>query len=74
LDTENTSRENNHLINQQKETKNMTLLNVLYWVLLVLALLALFAPSELFPRAVPGLIWIVLFVLIGLKSFRTPIN
>ncbi len=53
----------------------MTILNILYWVLLVLALIAVFAPSEIFPRAyVPGLIWIVLFVLIGLKVFRTPLN
>jgi len=53
----------------------MTLLNVLYWVLLVIALVAVFTPSEIFPRAyIPGLIWIVLFVLIGLKVFRTPLN
>jgi hypothetical protein len=41
----------------------------------VLALVLIFIPGEIYPRAyVPGLIWIVLFVLIGLKVFRTPLN
>jgi hypothetical protein len=53
----------------------MSLLNILYWVLLVLALIAIFVPGDIFPRAyVPGIIWIVLFVLIGLKVFRTPLT
>lgn len=53
----------------------MTLLNILYWVLLVIAIIAAFAPSELWPKAyMPSLIWIVLFILIGLKVFRTPLQ
>jgi hypothetical protein len=47
-------------------------LTVLYWVLLVLALIACFTPGDIFPRAyLPSLIWLILFVLIGLKIFRT---
>lgn len=53
----------------------MTLLNILYWVLLVLAIIATFAPSDIWPRAYfPSIIYVVLFILIGLKSFRTPLN
>lgn len=53
----------------------MTLLNILYWVLLVLALVATFAPSELWPRIyIPSLIWVALFIIIGLKVFRTPLT
>jgi hypothetical protein len=51
------------------------LLNVIYWVLVVLLVLACFGPAEYLPHApVTGIIQIILFVCIGLRSFRTPIT
>jgi hypothetical protein len=53
----------------------MTILNILYWVLLVLAIIAIFVPSEVYPWArLPSAIWVILFILIGLKVFRTPLT
>ena len=53
----------------------MSLLAILYWVLLVVGLVVSFVPSDIWPRAyIPSLIWIILFVLIGLKVFRTPLQ
>lgn len=53
----------------------MTLLAILYWVILILALIGAFVPNDYWPRAYIGNVaWIVLFVIIGLKIFRTPLQ
>lgn len=53
----------------------MSILAILYWILLVLAVIGFFVPTETYPRAwmanIPSL---VLFIIIGLKVFRTPIQ
>lgn len=53
----------------------MTLLNVLFWVILVLIVIGVFAPITWAhgPLVVSGA-FVALFVIIGLKSFRTPIQ
>ena len=48
-------------------------LTVLYWVILVLAVIGVFVPVDYFPVRLNSLAVIVLFVLIGLKIFRTAI-
>jgi hypothetical protein len=53
----------------------MSILAILYWVILVLAVCAFFVPVDTYPRAwMSNLPALVLFVLIGLKVFRTPIQ
>lgn len=53
----------------------MSILSILYWVILVLAICSFFVPTDVWPRAwmtnIPAL---VLFIIIGLKIFRTPIQ
>jgi hypothetical protein len=53
----------------------MSILAILYWVILVLAVCSFFVPADIYPRAwmsnIPAL---VLFIIIGLKVFRTPIQ
>ena len=51
----------------------MSLLSILYWIILVLAALGFFALQATYPRIGIGA-EMVLFILIGLKSFRTPIQ
>jgi hypothetical protein len=53
----------------------MTLLNLLYWIILILACIGVFAPYEVYPRVtINSIAWIILFVVIGLKIFRTPLQ
>jgi hypothetical protein len=51
----------------------MSLLSILYWVILILAAIGAFAvftySVHVFPLAV-----LLLFIIIGLKSFRTPLQ
>lgn len=55
----------------------MSLLTTLYWVLLVIALIFGFIPANpsrpWWPQ-VGNVIWIVLFILIGMKLFHTPLQ
>lgn len=53
----------------------MTLLPILYWIILILSILGVFAPAS-WPYAtrISGISWIVLFVIIGLRIFRIPIQ
>lgn len=51
----------------------MSLLSILYWVVLVLAALGFFVLQATYPRI--GIsAELILFILIGLKSFRTPLQ
>lgn len=47
----------------------MTLLAVLYWVILVLCALGIWAPPT-WPNTIRFGPWVALFVLIGLRVFR----
>lgn len=51
------------------------LLTVLYWVILVLAIIGVFVPVDAWPhsRYLNGIAVIVLFIIIGLKVFRTAV-
>ena len=51
------------------------LLTILYWVILVLAVIGVFVPPT-YPtvRYASGIVWIALFVIIGLKIFKTPLT
>jgi hypothetical protein len=53
----------------------MTLLPILYWIILVLSIIGVFAPPTWThgPR-VSGLAWIALFIIIGLRIFRIPLQ
>jgi hypothetical protein len=54
----------------------MSLLTILYWVILVLAIIGAFVPTENWPfapRITNGII-LVLFIIIGLKMFKTPLQ
>jgi hypothetical protein len=52
------------------------LLPVLYWVILVLAIIGVFVPIDKYPHAryLNGIVVIVLFVIIGLRSFRMAVT
>lgn len=53
----------------------MTLLAVLYWTILVLAVIGLFVPLSTWPHPVLGSLPVIaLLVIIGLKIFRTPLQ
>lgn len=53
----------------------MSILALLYWVILVLAVIGALVPATLWPHPFLGsLPLLVLFILIGLKIFRTPIQ
>lgn len=53
----------------------MTILTILYWVILVLSSIGWFAPPTWeYGRYISGGSAIALFVLIGLKTFKTPIQ
>lgn len=53
----------------------MTLLPVLYWIVLILSIIGVFAPTS-WPYGVriSGLSWVVLFIIIGLRIFRIPLE
>jgi hypothetical protein len=53
----------------------MTILTIIYWVLLVLVLIGTFAPPEwpYWPR-VNSAVFLVLFIIIGIKMFKTPLQ
>lgn len=53
----------------------MTLLPILYWIILILSLLGIFAPATQYPYAtrISGLSWVALFVIIGLRIFKMPL-
>ena len=47
------------------------LLTILYWVILVLSVLGLFAPSDwAYGPRINGFAWVALFIIIGLKMFK----
>jgi hypothetical protein len=54
----------------------MSLLAILFWVILVLAAIGSFVPLDTWPHAryFSGFTVIVLFVIVGLKIFRTPLQ
>lgn len=53
----------------------MTLLPILYWIILILSIIGVFAPST-WPngRFISGGAYTVLFIIIGLRIFRIPIQ
>jgi len=53
----------------------MSILSLLYWVLLVLSCVGVFAPAS-WPNGtrISGGAWIVLFIIIGLRIFRIPLQ
>jgi hypothetical protein len=53
----------------------MSALAILYWVILVLSCIGIFAPST-WPngRYISGGAWVVLFIIIGLRIFRIPLE
>ena len=52
------------------------LLNILYWVILILSALGIVAIPQTDPnsRYITGGAWIALFVIIGLRVFRTAVQ
>lgn len=52
----------------------MTLLPILYWIILILSVIGVFAPPT-WPHAarISGSAWVALFVIIGLSIFRVPL-
>lgn len=54
---------------------NMSILSLLYWIILVLSIIGVFAPSS-WPYAarISGSAWVALFIIIGLRIFRMPIQ
>jgi hypothetical protein len=54
----------------------MSLLAILYWVILVLLIIGVFTPVDAWPHARygVGIASIVLFILIGLKVFKTSLS
>lgn len=53
----------------------MSILSLLYWIILVLSLIGVFAPPD-WPHArrVYGIAWVALFVIIGLRAFKVPLQ
>lgn len=53
----------------------MGILAILYWIILVLSCVGVFAPAA-WPHGarISGGAWIVLFIIIGLRVFRIPIQ
>jgi hypothetical protein len=57
------------------DSENMTLLPVLYWIVLILSIIGVFAPPTwAYGRYVSGFSATVLFIIIGLRIFRIPIQ
>lgn len=53
----------------------MGILPLLYWIILILSLLGVFAPESWAAHRwrLAGGAWVVLFIIIGLRVFRIPI-
>jgi hypothetical protein len=53
----------------------MTLLPILYWLILILSVIGVFAPPT-WPYGVriSGSAWVALFIIIGLRIFRIPLQ
>lgn len=52
----------------------MTLLPILYWIVLILSIIGVFAPQSWpYGARISGSAWVVLFVIIGLRVFRMPL-
>lgn len=53
----------------------MSILSLLYWVILVLSCIGVFAPPNWpYGARISGGAWVALFVIIGLRIFRMPIQ
>lgn len=53
----------------------MSILSLLYWIVLILSIIGVFAPATWpFGSRISGGAWVVLFVIIGLRIFRMPIQ
>lgn len=53
----------------------MSILSLLYWIILILSIVGVFAPPAWpFAARISGLSWVALFVIIGLRIFRMPIE
>lgn len=53
----------------------MSILAILYWIILVLSIVGVFAPATWpYGPRISGGAWVVLFILIGLRIFRMPIQ
>ena len=53
----------------------MSILAILYWVILVLSAIGAFAPADwTYAPRIQSFSGLILFILIGLKVFRTPIQ
>jgi len=47
------------------------MLSIIYWILLVLAVLGIFAPADwAYAPRINSLVWVVLFIIIGLKVMK----
>lgn len=52
----------------------MTLLPVLYWIILILSCIGIFAPPTwTYGPRISGGAWVLLFIIIGLRIFRMPL-
>lgn len=52
----------------------MTLLPILYWIILILSVIGVFAPATWpYGGRISGLSWVCLFIIIGLRIFRMPL-
>jgi hypothetical protein len=53
----------------------MSILSLLYWIILVLSIIGVFAPpSWPYATRISGGAWVALFIIIGLRIFRMPIQ
>lgn len=53
----------------------MSFLALLYWILLVLSLLGVFAPATWpYGTRISSGAWVILFIIIGLRVFRIPLG
>lgn len=53
----------------------MSILSLLYWIILVLSCIGVFAPASWpYGTRISGGAWVALFVIIGLRIFRMPIQ
>lgn len=53
----------------------MSILSLLYWIILILSIIGVFAPASWpYGARISGGAWVALFVIIGLRIFRMPIQ
>lgn len=53
----------------------MSILSLLYWVILVLSCIGVFAPPTwTYGPRISGMAWVALFIILGLRVFRMPIQ